>query len=529
MAANLPGDLSAVGASDVERIIEPASAVTAKKKQKKKKPKKKATVGTEAEASLEISEAINASAALEKLKLDQTNISDSLITNGGPRNGNGNGNGKPTFWDTQPVPKDYDSSLPDGPIRPRPKLGPDELPPAEKLLDGFEWATLDLREPVQLSSLTSLLQSHYVSDPHSTFRLHYTSAFLRWALFAPSSTVLTHPPSSSPASINSTSTLSRNEGNPLHFSVLSPSGKPLAFLSGTPHLLRVRTATLLTCSIDFLCIHSRLRLKRLAPVLMRELKRRCAYPGGESIGAGVYSAGVELSPPLASCRYYHRPLKWEKLQKVGFVDWEMNGERKYRVANISLPRCREMQEKDVEAVTSLFSRYLERFEMAPIMNSDEVRHWFLGDSSNGDAGRKFGDRIVWAYVVESPEGKITDFYSFYKLESSVIGSGGEMVNAAYWFYYASEAAWEGKENFGARLNEIMQDALGRMKKLGFDVLNALTLMDNTLFLKQQKFIPGDGLLHYYLYNWRTAPIQGGITTEGELDTEGGSGIGLVML
>lgn len=150
MAANLPGDLSAVGASDVERIIEPASAVTAKKKQKKKKPKKKATVGTEAEASLEISEAINASAALEKLKLDQTNISDSLITNGGPRNGNGNGNGKPTFWDTQPVPKDYDSSLPDGPIRPRPKLGPDELPPAEKLLDGFEWATLDLREPVQV-------------------------------------------------------------------------------------------------------------------------------------------------------------------------------------------------------------------------------------------------------------------------------------------------------------------------------------------------------------------------------------------
>jgi glycylpeptide N-tetradecanoyltransferase len=54
-------------------------------------------------------------------------------------------------------------------------------------------------------------------------------------------------------------------------------------------------------------------------------------------------------------------------------------------------------------------------------------------------------------------------------------------------------------------------------------------MDNTLFLKQQKFIPGDGLLHYYLYNWRTAPIQGGITAEGELDMEGGSGIGLVML
>jgi glycylpeptide N-tetradecanoyltransferase len=145
----------------------------------------------------------------------------------------------------------------------------------------------------------------------------------------------------------------------------------------------------------------------------------------------------------------------------------MNGERKYRLANISLPRCREMQEKDVEAVTSLLSRYLARFEMAPIMNSDEVRHWFLGDSSNDDDGRKVGDRIVWANVVESPEGKITDFYSFYKLKSSVIGSGGEMVNAAYWFYYASESAWEGREKLGARLNEIMQDALGRMKKVRY--------------------------------------------------------------
>ena len=58
----------------------------------------------------------------------------------------------------------------------------------------------------------------------------------------------------------------------------------------------------------------------------------------------------------------------------------------------------------------------------------------------------------------------------------------------------------------------------------FDVFNALTLMDNHLFLEEQKFDRGDGLLHYYLYNYRTSPIAGG--TEAALTK---SGVGIVML
>jgi glycylpeptide N-tetradecanoyltransferase len=56
------------------------------------------------------------------------------------------------------------------------------------------------------------------------------------------------------------------------------------------------------------------------------------------------------------------------------------------------------------------------------------------------------------------------------------------------------------------------------------VFNALTLMDNHLFLEEQKFGRGDGLLHYYLYNYRTSPIAGG--TEGPRTQ---SGVGIVML
>ena len=63
----------------------------------------------------------------------------------------------------------------------------------------------------------------------------------------------------------------------------------------------------------------------------------------------------------------------------------------------------------------------------------------------------------------------------------------------------------------------------------FDVFNALTLLDNNLFIEDQKFGAGDGLLHYYLFNWRTKHILGGIKPDGKVDVENESGVGLVML
>lgn len=41
---------------------------------------------------------------------------------------------------------------------------------------------------------------------------------------------------------------------------------------------------------------------------------------------------------------------------------------------------------------------------------------------------------------------------------------------------------------------------------GFDVFNALDLMENKEFLEALKFGIGDGNLQYYLYNWRCPPI-----------------------
>jgi glycylpeptide N-tetradecanoyltransferase len=59
------------------------------------------------------------------------------------------------------------------------------------------------------------------------------------------------------------------------------------------------------------------------------------------------------------------------------------------------------------------------------------------------------------------------------------------------------------------LQQLMQDALILAAGKGYDVFNALDLMENVSFLKELKFGIGDGALQYYLYNWRmaNAPLQ----------------------
>lgn len=43
--------------------------------------------------------------------------------------------------------------------------------------------------------------------------------------------------------------------------------------------------------------------------------------------------------------------------------------------------------------------------------------------------------------------------------------------------------------------------------MGFDVFNALDLMDNKDFLEKLKFGVGDGFLQYYLYNWKCPHME----------------------
>ena len=49
--------------------------------------------------------------------------------------------------------------------------------------------------------------------------------------------------------------------------------------------------------------------------------------------------------------------------------------------------------------------------------------------------------------------------------------------------------------------QLMKYALAQAAAHNLDVFNALDIMNNEDYLLDLKFMPGDGYLHYYLFNW----------------------------
>ncbi|OZJ04451.1 hypothetical protein BZG36_02812 [Bifiguratus adelaidae] len=389
------------------------------------------------------------------------------------------------FWNTQPVPQLGEVIAEDGPIEP--DTPADEIRKEPYLLPkDFEWYDLDMEDEAQLKELYELLSNNYVEDTDSTLRFNYSAAFLKWALQPPGWKKSWH------TGIRVTSTK-----------------KMVAFISGVPMHLRIHKKTLFLTEINFLCIHKKLRSKRLAPVLIKEITRRSHLEG---VFQAVYTAGVVLPKPITTCRYFHRSINPKKLVETGFSYVPRNSTitrmiKSYKLPEkSSIPGLRPMRPEDAEQILELSRQYMSRFDIAPeLQNVEEIKHHLLPVKD-----------VVWSYVVENPSTKkVTDFFSFYSLPSKVIGNPKhDTISAAYLFYYAShvpENAQDDKREadkyLSQRLKSLINDALIIARDANFDVFNCLDLMDNALFVGELKFKPGDGFLNYYLYNWRCKDIK----------------------
>ncbi|KAJ7285742.1 N-myristoyl transferase [Mycena rebaudengoi] len=516
--------------SEIENEPEVATASTSQKKKKKKSKAARALnairgrseipqelvdhvlekVKADGEAGSEEANEDNVRQALEQLK-----IMDVAKGKAGIGGFNKKDMGAHKFWETQPVPQLGEGPpLDDGyiePSKPRDEVRQEPYP----LPKDFEWATMDINDPAQSKEVYDLLSMHYVEDEDASFRFQYSSEFLEWALKPP------------------------GYFKEWHVGVRVSSNKKLvAFISGVPMTLRVRGKVFTASEINYLCIHKKLRSKRLAPVLIKEVTRQVHLQG---VFQAIYTGGVVLPTPVSTCRYYHRALNVPKLLDVQFtyVPRNMTTARMIRVNKVpDIPtlNVRPMEEKDLAQVADLFTRYMRRFDMVPVMGLDEVRHQFMsgqgtGNIGDGGEGRRVG-QVTWTYVVENPEThSITDFFSAYFLPSTIIRSTKYgALDAAYLYYYATDVAFEeGAEEDGrlkSRLQTLIGDALVIANQAKMDVFNALTLMDNVPILKDLKFGVGDGHLNYYLYNWRTAKLAG-LTAEGGV--KAGQGVGVVML
>ncbi|KAL7548395.1 hypothetical protein ACHAWF_016835 [Thalassiosira exigua] len=327
---------------------------------------------------------------------------------------------------------------------------------------GFEWSEVDVSDPARRTEIYDLLYQNYVEDDECMFRFDYSRDFLTWALTPP------------------------GYRKDFHLGVRSSkSGRLMAFITAVPARVRVHDVEKDMVEVNFLCVHKKLRSKRLAPVLIKEITRRVNHTG---VFQAVYTAGVVLPGHVASCRYYHRTLDAKKLVEIGFTRLAprmtmARMQKLYKLpAKTSLTGLRPMTKEDVPAARKLVVEYLSRFKLSVVFSEEEFAHWLLPRKG-----------VVSSFVNVDGEGTVTDFCSYYHLHSSVLGNPKHTtLHAAYSFYNVARTV---------DLTELMRDCLILAKGEGHDVFNALNLMENDRFLDELKFGMGDGNLQYYVYNW----------------------------
>ena len=176
------------------------------------------------------------------------------------------------FWDTQPVPKmsaPHPAEGDAGPLDPSRDVSAVRAEPYA-LPGGFAWCSIDVYDPAQLREMYELLSENYVEDDDNMFRFNYGPEFLLWALTPPGYHTEWHVgvrtiAGGGKAGGGAAATSAGGGGG---------GGKLVACITGVPVDMVTSGRTMAMCEINFLCNHKKLRAKRLAPVLIKEVGRK---------------------------------------------------------------------------------------------------------------------------------------------------------------------------------------------------------------------------------------------------------------
>ncbi|GAB5360815.1 hypothetical protein AAMO2058_000659600 [Amorphochlora amoebiformis] len=418
---------------------------------------------------------------------------------------------KHKFWGTQPVPQ-FESSSPhaEGPIEPPITRAPRRVPAMAKaaaaaaasraasppaLPEGLSFCNLNMSDEKTVDELHNMLYEHYAEDEDGLFRFQYSKDFLRWATLVPGY-----------ISDWFVGVRDSTEKNAL-----------VGCIFATPMTAWIDGKKVSMALINFLTLAHRLRSRRLAPVLIKEMKRRVNAAGRFQ---AVFTAGALIPKPVATTRYYHRLLNTRKLLEVefarllpGMTPEEMEDWLSVGPPPIVLPQgksrpkpnegdltCyyRPMIRDDIPTVHRLLHRSAKARRLSPLFTKEEIEHHLLPR-----------ENLVWTYVAipksKKTKPKITGFISFYSLPSTILNTPksspreGSTVRSAYCFYAASATQGDGNPSPG----ELLETAVRFAKAEGFDVLNSLEILESAPeVLEKAKFVRGDVDLYWYLYNWQ---------------------------
>lgn len=370
------------------------------------------------------------------------------------------------FWSEQPVVKTDET---------RDEFGcyidmkiPVTAPPAKPvtLPAGFTWCDLDPTNPTHLTEIYKFLSLNYVEDSEHRFRFLLSEQLLSWALTIPGFI------------------------KDWIFGVRTKTGALAGFISGVPMDIKLNGKVEPWCSVNFMCVHSHLRKRKMAPVLIFELHRRVRL---HNVYRAVFSGADVPSKPFAKAIYKHRPLNLKKLSQIGFYPIAPNrmaaAQKRFMIPKLVHGNVRPFRsEEDTESLLQLLKETGENFKFDVEFTPETISHFFTPRKD-----------VLYTYVIPGPTG-LSAMFSFYIMNWSVLNDNTvSEVRSAYIWYTATKVV-----DMNSLIADLLYKAVNDAKA---DIANSLTIMGLKDALTTNKFEAGNKELEYYSYNFAVPDIE----------------------
>lgn len=371
------------------------------------------------------------------------------------------------FWSTQPVPQlNRDCKVDFGPINNDKNL---ESIPKESytLPEGFEWKEVDLSQSNEVDKLFEFLKSNYIGDESHLFGTEYSKDFLRWYL--------------SPPCMHKEWLISV-----LKEDKVKNKKKMIGFISAIPSKININGTEVQMAKVNFLCVKKEFRNKRLTPVLIKEITRRINL---KNIWQGVYATYTYLPKPFSKCDYYYRSINLKKLIDVQYTALPGKISLGKALKNHELPDelqfsgFRKMTEKDLDQIYELFEIDRKKYNIYEILSKEEFGYYLLPRNN-----------IIYTYVLEDENNKITDFFTFYGLTRTILNNNSKYkkINLAYSIL---------NYNSSISTKELLKSEIIIAKQNNFDALHCMNYKEYSDSFKELLFTEKVGKIKYYFYNF----------------------------
>lgn len=247
-------------------------------------------------------------------------------------------------------------------------------------------------DDAQCDEICDFVMNHYVESSSGEFRLIYTKEKIRWAMCSP------------------------NHNKDLFYCVRDEKKKAIwGMIVGVPRQFMICGKKQKMAEINFLCVHAKLRDKRLAQIIISEMMRRCRI---HKMPVQFYTSHHTKPTPFATNGYKLRFLNTQRLLDCGITRTNATESYKQTIAKYKLPlrngieiqgTTRLMEKKDAAQVFKLWNIQQEKYKFRYKMTQEEILYYLLP---------REGISYTWVIEnpIDNPDGKkpkfeITDFYS----------------------------------------------------------------------------------------------------------------------